>query len=604
MDTTVTGSSSDSPTGSAHAGPPVSSPTADPATRAPAGRPGAGDRPGWWDRVDQRARRVHPAWYAALLALLPALLMARRVHQATQMQYQDYWTALVRITNPDGSLHLRGLFSYQNEHPFFTPQVVYYLDAKLFSGTNHELGYFAIAMGLASLAVLWLLLPRRWPALARVLFLLAASAVLFCPTGAWNYLKGMSGTAWITANVFGLLGVLFARDRRTVLATAAAAMALLSYGTGFAAPLAVVAVALLQRDRWWRWGLPLGLFFGGLVVYKLTSNGGTTGKGVGHDPGLLSQTFLTNLSTLWDPQGGTFGLVAGAAGLAVLAVGFVTYWTRRFDPANLADPDDLAASDDLADLTPWWGVAVYATVAAGLISLGRSEVFLGDGAQARYVSLSGLFWIAVAVVGIRTARTARELTVGIAAVAAAVLVFWAGSPQLYATTAGETPVQNEMAAGVRFGATDPFQARLQNPPAVVSRLKGLGSYPFTSDYTIGCGLKPDATIDASRIKALPATLLPKSGSLDHDQLVGATRQFDGWIYWTGHPLQCVAVLDGAGKVVGGGAVHVVRTDVSTAYRGLPNDTGFAAVTPASHTDAKLVLGFADGFYTLPAVPVP
>ncbi|MDQ1745616.1 MAG: hypothetical protein QOE23_3955 [Pseudonocardiales bacterium] len=540
-------------------------------------------------RLGNRALTRRPGFWAALLALLPALLMARRVSHTTQMQYQDYWTALVRITNPDGSLHLRGLFSYQNEHPFFTPQVVYYLDAKLLHGTNHELGYFSIAMGLATLAILWFLLPSRWSGLARMLLLLAASAVLFCPTGAWNYLKGMSGTAWITANVFGLLAVLFARDRRTVLATAAAAMALLSYGTGFAAPLAVVAVALLQRERWWRWGLPLGLFFGGLVVYKLTSNGGSTGKGVGHDPGLLSQTFLTNLSTLWDPQGGTFGLVAGAGGLVVLAVGFVTFWARR---------------EEYADLVPWWGVATYAIVAAGLISLGRSEVFLGDGAQARYVSLSGLFWIAVAVVGIRTVRTARELTVGIAAIAAAVAVFWAGSPQLYATTAGETPVQNEMAAGVRFNATDPFQARLQNPPAVISRLKGLGSYPFTSDYTIGCGLKPDDSIDLSRTKVLPAGLLGKAASLDHDQLVGGTRAMDGWVNWAGHQLRCVAIIDGSGKIVGGGAVHVVRTDVSSAYPGFPNDTGFAAVTPSSHADAKLVLGFADGFYTLPAVTAP
>ncbi len=359
MDTTVTDSSSGStadptPTHSA-----VSPATHDPAVADPATR-GAADRgtasparPGWWDGLDRRARRVHPAWYAALLALLPALLMARRVSHATQMQYQDYWTALVRITNPDGSLHPRGLFSYQNEHPFFTPQVVYYLDAKLFHGTNHELGYYSILMGLASLAILWLLLPRRWSPLARVLFLLAASAVLFCPTGAWNYLKGMSGTAWLTANVFGLLGVLFARDRRTVLATAAAAMALLSYGTGFAAPLAVVAVALLQRDRWWRWGLPLGLFFGGLVVYKLTSNGGTTGKGVSHDPGLLSQTFLTNLSTLWDPQGGTFGLVAGAAGLAVLAVGFVAFWTRRTALTGTADAADRLTPTGLTGLTAW-----------------------------------------------------------------------------------------------------------------------------------------------------------------------------------------------------------------------------------------------------------
>jgi hypothetical protein len=524
-----------------------------------------------------------------LLALLPALLMARRVSRTTQMQYQDYWTALVRITNPDGSLHLRGLFSYQNEHPFFVPQVVYYLNARLGDGTNHALGYFAIAMALASLAVLWFLLPRRWSGLARAMLMLAASAVLFCPTGAWNYLKGMSGTAWITANVFGLLGVLFARDRRTGLAVAAAALSLLSYGTGFAAPLAVIVVALLQRDRWWRWALPLGLFFGGCVVYMLTSNGGTTGKGVSKDPGLLAQTFLTNLSTLWDPTGGTFGLVAGAGGLVVLAVGFATFWTRRAE---------------YADLIAWWGVAAYALIASGLISLGRSEVFLGDGAQARYVSLSGLFWIAVAVVGIRTLRTSRELTVGIAVVAAAVAVFWAGSPQLYQTTANEAPVQNIMAAGVRFNATDPFRGRLQDPPAVVSRLQGLGNYPFTDDYSLGCGLKPGGSVDLSTTRPLPAQLFPRSASLDHDRLVGGTREFAGWIHWVGHPLQCVVLTDGGGRIIGGGAVQVVRTDVSTVNRGFPFNTGFGAVTPSSNSDARLLLGFPDGFYTLPATPAP
>ena len=540
-------------------------------------------------RLAERARTVRPGWYAALLALLPALLMAKRVHGSTKMQYQDYWTALVRITNPDGSLHLRGLFSYQNEHPFFVPQVVYYLDARLLNGTNTELGYFAILMGLASLALLWLMLPSRWTPLARVLLILAASAVLFCPSGAWNFLKGMSGTAWITANVFALLGILFARNRRTGLAVAAAALALLTYGTGFAAPLAIIVVALLQRDRAWRWALPLGLFFGGCVVYTLTSNGGSTGKGVSHDPGLLTQTFLTNLSTLWDPAGGSFGLVAGAAGLVVLAVGFLAYWQR---PA------------EYADLVVWWGVAAYATIAAGLISLGRSEVFLGDGAQARYVSLSALFWISVIVVGIRTVRSSRELAIGIAATVAAIAVFWGGSPQLYAATAAETPVQNLMAAGVRFDATDPFQVRLQNPHALIPRLKGLGSYPFTKGYTLGCGLHPDDSINPAMLRVLPGRLFPKFGSIDQDLITGTTRQLTGWIYRVGHPLRCVALIDGTGKIIGGGAGQIVRTDVSSAYRGFPNNTGFGAVTPSSNSSPKLVLGFDDGLFTLPSNAIP
>src|SRR6185437_15365003 len=115
-----------------------------------------------------------------LIAALPPLLMARRVHQGTNLNYQDYWASMLRITNPDGSLHLRGLFSYSNEHPFFVPQAIYYLNARLLTGTNHALGYFAILESLAALVMLWYLLPRTWSPLNRGLLLVAASAVLFC----------------------------------------------------------------------------------------------------------------------------------------------------------------------------------------------------------------------------------------------------------------------------------------------------------------------------------------------------------------------------------------------------------------------------------------
>ena len=137
--------------------------------------------------------------------------------------------------------------------------MVYYLDAKLLNGTNHELGFFSLLMALASMVIVWLLLPRSWNPLIRGLILVAASAAMFCPSGAWNFVRGMSGTAWLTANVFALLGILLANRGRTVLAVLVAALALLTYGTGFGVPVALIVVALLRRDRRWRWLLPLGL---------------------------------------------------------------------------------------------------------------------------------------------------------------------------------------------------------------------------------------------------------------------------------------------------------------------------------------------------------
>jgi hypothetical protein len=502
------------------------------------------------------------------------------------LNYQDYWSAMLRFTHPDGSLHLRGLFTYQNEHPFVVPQIVYYLDAKLFGGTNHELGFFSLLMTLASLVLVWLLLPRSWSLLIRGLFLVAASATLFCPSGAWNFVRGMSGTAWLTANVFALLGILLASRGRTVLAVLAAALSLLSYGTGFGAPLALIAVALLRRDKRWRWLLPLGLLLGAAVIYEATASSHQSTSGPhGHDPALLLQTFLTNLATLWDPAGTSFGLLMGAAGLMVVIACGLRYW---------------AARELLTELVPWWGVLAYSLAASVLISLARNEAFGGNGAQGRYVSLSGLFWLALGVIAVRTVTAPRELPTRALAILAAVLVFWAESPPVFANAVSRSAQQDEAAAGLWFGATDPFVSIVQQPQNQIPRLKNLGAYPFNGHYTVGCGLKPDDSIDLSKVRTLPAAAFPAHGVLDTDTVVGSTRQVKGWLFRVGMPTGCALLVDGSGKIVGGGSAEFPRSDVATIDPSYPPNAGFEVVTPASNADAQLVFGFSDGFYRLPA----
>ncbi len=509
--------------------------------------------------------------------------MARKVGRSTQLNYQDYWISLSRFIRPDGSLHVRGLFTYQNEHPFLVPQIIYYIDAKLGAGTNHELGYFSILMGIASVLLLAWLLPSRWQGLNRGIWVAALSFVVFCPAGAWNFVRGMSGTAWLTANVFALIAIVFAVRGRTIWAVVFAALALLTYGTGFGAPVALIVIALLRKDKRWQWLLPGGLLFGALVVYKLTAHGGTTGKPLGRDPSLLTQTFLSNLSTLWDSSGGAIGVLAGAAGLIVLAACFAAYWRDQ---------------DRYSDLIPWFGVTAYALTAAALISLGRSEVFEGDGAQGRYVSLSALFWIALAVIVVRTVPNPRDLVVRIGVVVAAIAVFWASSGTLVNTAVSQNASQDEIAAGLQVGATDPFTSRVYLPQQQIQRLKALGNYPFVSSYTFGCGLKPGGSIDMSKVKQLPAAMFPKGGSLDDDSITGNTRQAKGWIV-RNPPADCVIFVDGSGKIVGAGSAQIPRQDVVNANPKAPLSSGFEAVTPSSQTGATLVLGFADGFFTLP-----
>lgn len=561
--------------------------TSSPEQQAEAEQPADAAPPAWRQRLD---RWLQPTTLLVVLAALPPLLMARRIHQDTQLNYQDYWVSMLRIAHPDGGLHLRGLFTYQNEHPFVIPQIFFYADARLLSGTNHELGFLTLLLGVASLVVLWLLLPNRWNPLIRGLMLLVSSLVLFCPAGAWNFVRGMSGNSWITANLFALVAILFASRRRTVLALVAAALSLLSYGTGFGAPVAIIVIALLRRDRRWRWLLPLGMLLGAAVLYKATVPQGTSGPH-GHDPGLLLQTMLSNIGQLWDPTAGSTGVLLGAAGLAVAVACGLRYHSGRLN-------------DQYADLVPWWGVLVYSLIASMLISLARSQAFAGDGAQSRYVSLSALFWISLAVLALRLSTTPRELVLRGIAIGVAVLVFWGVSPTLFNVAISQSPRQDEIAAGLRFGAVDPFGANVFQPRQQIPRLKAMHDYPFNDSYTVGCGVKPDASIDMAKVRTLPKNLFPQFGALDSDTVTGDARQLRGWLFRPFNPTKCAFLVDSTGKVVGGGSAAMPRSDVAALNPSFGATAGFELVTPASQADAIPIFGFSDGFYRLPASANP
>ena len=549
-------------------------------TKAPSAR---GPAPKSWRHLPRGQRWPTLALY--VLAVVPVLYVLHRVHKAPALPYTDYWQAFARIFTPSGGLHVGGIFSYQNEHPFVVPSLLYYIDAKFFDGTNQFTGYVSVVLALVTVLLARRMLPESMSAPMRAFMTMVISVVLFSPSGLWNFVRGMSGSAWLSANVFALAAILLAWRGRSVSATLVAALAILSYGTGFGAPIAIGLIALVRRDRWWRWALPAALLLGAAIVYAATATGGTTGAN-SRDPALIGSTFLSNLGMLWDPSAGPTAIIAGAAGL--LLIGW-SFWTVRADVRY-------------ADLLPWWGVAIYSICAAGLISVARGSVFGGDGVQGRYASLSGLFWIAVTVIAVRVVMARQESSLRIGAMLSMIAVFVAVSPTLAGQAISLEPTQRLTAAALRFNATGPVRNNVIPIDQVVPRLKALGDYPFTSSYSVGCGRKPGDTVTATSIRPLPASYADgTNGAVEAfgTPSDGALR-FTGWIRrgGSGGEPSCVLVLDRDGKIVGGGVTRIPRADL-TKFSVPSSPVGYDAVAPAALSDVRVVLGFADGFWQLP-----
>jgi hypothetical protein len=542
-------------------------------------------------------RRVRRSWrelapYAVeLLALLPLLWVLRRVMAAPLMSYQDYWDAFYRVTNPDGSPRWRGFFTYQNEHPFAVPSAVFYAAARIGDGDNRTLGYIVILVAALSVVLLRSLLPRAWSPMARAWMTVAISVIVFCPAGLWNFVRGMSGTAWLTANLFAIVAIALAVRRRTVLAIIAAMLAVASYGTGFGALVAIALVAFVLRQGWWRVLVPLGLLAisGAVWVATSTSPGSTSGGGVSRDPALLFSTFLSNLGLLWAPVTTEAGTLFGAAGLALLAVAFGVAWRRA---AGAEDP----GSTVLAELAPWWALAAYAVVAAALISLARAEAFSGIGVQSRYASLPALFWIALLVVTARVLLSSNVLAAA-SAIAAVAVVFTAQSPPLSTQAVSEEPAQRLLATAVRLDAADSFGARFQRPDEVIPRLEALHDYPFDDRYSLGCGdLRPGDQVNVSNAP----TVSTRTGRIDSDQLTVDSRYLRGWLV-SARPVDCVLLVDRAGTIVGGGAYGFVRPDVAATLHRAQQAVGWEAIAPSTAKDVRVIIGLdGDGFRTVTA----
>lgn len=522
-----------------------------------------------------------PAWLPTLgwgvLAAVPVVAMVVEVLRAPRLHFLDYWHMLAVMTNDDGSLDVKGLFLLHNSHPIVTPRLLFWAEAHITGGSNIVVGLFAVVLAAVAVVGLRAMLPADLNSTKKGALTVGFAFLLFSPGALHTFGFGMSGAAWFLGLVPAVFALLCAHRGHTVAALALGVVANLGYGTAFALWPALALVAWLRGDALWRVLTPLGvavLAVGAWLAAPESAAGAKTGEDMGLD------SLLAAVSGALSPvrvgsDGRPIALALGGA-VAVILVGFAVLAIReRLAGPAVPRPD-----------AGWIGLAVNMLGAVGMIGLSRTEFGPMIGLTPRYAVLANFAACAVLALVVLRKPELPRVRVAVAVSSVAVATFAAGSLEAV-NVRNQYPNQQLVAVAMRVGADTVVEAN-RISPAEVRDAERVGVYPFTDDFELGCGIRLGASIPR------PSTGL---GHVDTGPVRG-DELLKGWALVDGHKPECVFVVDGAGKVVGGGYTGLPRPDIPGATKSTEELSGWVAVAGPSVEDGTVVVSSGGRFYRL------
>jgi len=537
----------------------------------------------WLARFQRFASTAWLARLIELLALVPVVAMAVEVANSPKLHFVDYWYALVRFVNLDGSLNFSGLFVSSNEHLIAIPSLLFYGDATIFGGNQRFLGYLDIVIALATVVLIRFAIPKSLPVVMRASIVFATSALIFSLHGLHNFAHAMSGAAWLTANLICVGALLFGVKGKWWPAWGLALLGSITYGTAFAVWPSLGLIAIMRREPLWRRVLPV--VTGAVIVLGwMGLNHNAAGTGNQGDIGTAVFGLFAVFGHIWAAENTGVAVFAGAVILG--AYGALATVKAARTP----------------ELRFWWGLACHAFFGGAMIAVSRIDFGLDYSQTSRYTSISVLISLPLLVIaGTVThsfvARHWRKLAIGF--VMAGLVGFTLGVPTADRLRAEDTDHEIESVA-LRAGYLNAFGWDL--PPAghqLVPRLEALGHYPFNDSFTLGCGgpelgdhLDLTGTAEMTpptggRTPASPVGLVDKIEPKPGSQLVW------GWATGVRDPVRCTVLVDSTGKVVGGGVSDRVRSDIAQQYLGINADTGFGLVGP-DDPDLRVVVILESG----------
>jgi hypothetical protein len=522
--------------------------------------------------------RVAPLWG---LVGAPVGVAVFEAFRSPRLNYLDYWVVLAATNNANGSLSFADLFHLYNEHPIALVGAVFRLDAAWFAGDNRSLGVFSVLLALGMLAGLWAMLPKRLDGTKRVAVLAGLSALVFSSAALEYFGNGMMGTQWLLGLAPAVGALAFAHRGHTVPAVVFALIGSLGHGSAFGVWIALAVVAWLRRDRWWRIALPLVLGAAVFTWWQLAPwppqypQSGT--------PGAESYlgAMLTTLGQAWSLQSVDVALLAGALTTGALGAMVVAAVRSRLG-ATTAEVDEPAG-----ELAGWYGLGMHMVIAAAMIGISRGGIAFDDGLAPRYAAVALLAVAALLVLTVvRGPRPLRAHTVAVA-LSVALATYAVGASAASSIRAAYV-TQPTLAVAMHVDATQVMQKLYGYPPGV-PLARRMGVYPFTGDFSLGCGGGQElgTTLDTARAIDLPAPKPDRNtaGMVETGPVTGDTL-IQGWAMIGGEQADCVLVTDPHGRVIGGGSVGLPRQDVLQVVAGTGR-TGWQAVAPPGTTAGQV-----------------
>ncbi len=322
-----------------------------------------------------------------IVVFLPASLIFYYALNAGALADNDYWGFITDILLIDGgfSSNLNDWVTRSNEHFVILPKLVYAANLILTGGNNVGLSLFAWLMAMLQVIVLYRFIPlnKKQPTLFIALLFFVA-VFIFNPRQAHNWILGMSGVAWISANFFSIYALTSlhsyaqTEQKTDFLKTIVLSLcAIATYSTSLALfPTLIIAVFLLEVKR--KDQLFITVFSVTILVfYFATYSTPSYHPSIERSVITLGTYFIAFMGALFSVQL-TAALIFGFLGLASsLFFIYCIYQQKTHWKVSL----------------PWIFIQLFACGNAAMASLARSGFGVAQAFSSRYQSLPALFWL-------------------------------------------------------------------------------------------------------------------------------------------------------------------------------------------------------------------